>query len=249
MNHYKFDAKSVKTEIIRWIREYFDDAPSETKAIIGISGGKDSSVSAALCTAALGKERVIGVLMPQGEQFDIDVSTALCRHLGIRNIEINIGAPVASLYNVLHSAATGLELNDIVKFNTPARIRMVSLYAVAAAMNGRVANNCNLSEIFVGWGTKYGDTAGDFSPLSDLTVTEVKKIGYELGLPAKFIEKIPIDGLCGKTDEEGLGFSYDTLDKYIRQGICADESVRERILNLYRLSEHKRNPIPGYKNR
>jgi NAD+ synthase len=240
----KFNAKSVKAEIVRWIANYFkNNADSDTKAVIGISGGKDSTITAALCAEAIGRERVIGVLMPQGEQSDISVSYAVCRHLGIEHIKVNIGETAETLYNAVNT-----ELNDVARLNTPARIRMTVLYAIAGSVGGRVVNNCNASEIFVGWGTKFGDMAGDFSPLSDLTVKEVKAIGYELGLPTEFIEKTPIDGLCGKSDEESLGFSYDVLDKYIRSGVCDDKQAQDRITKLHALSEHKRNPIPRYRN-
>jgi NAD+ synthase len=230
----------MKKELVSWIKECFKG--SHSPVIIGISGGKDSTVVAALCVEALGKERIVGVLMPQSHQSDIDVSYKVIEHLGIKSIEINIGEAVESLYG-----AIPIELNEVVVMNTPARIRMTTLYAIASAMNGRVANTCNASEIFVGWGTKYGDAAGDFSPLSDLTVTEVKELGYELDLPAELIEKIPIDGLCGKSDEEALGFSYDVLDRYIREGVCENEKTLLRIESLHKSSEHKRNPMPSFK--
>jgi len=232
----------VKDKIISWIRDYFtNNGNQSTKAVVGISGGKDSTIAAALCVAALGKERVLGVLMPQGTQEDIDVSHRVCVHLGIPHMEINIGETVQSLYDAME-----LELNDTATRNTPARIRMTTLYAVSAAVDGRVVNTCNASESFVGWETKYGDSAGDFSPIGDLTVTEVKALGYELGIPAEFIEKNPIDGLCGKTDEDALGFSYAVLDRLIREGVCEDEAVRTKIMNLHENSEHKRNPMPVY---
>jgi NAD+ synthase len=240
----EFNAKEVKKRIVAWIAEYFKNN-ADTKAVIGISGGKDSSITAALCAEALGKERVFGVLMPQGEQFDIDVSYELCNMLGIEYIELNIGKTVQSLYDEI--IASGFELNDVATFNTPARIRMTALYAVSAIVGGRVANTSNLSEDFVGYATKFGDSAGDFSPLSDLTVTEVKAVGYETGLPARFIDKVPLDGLCGKTDEDNLGFSYEVLDKYIREGVCEDEAVKRKIDTLHAQSRHKFTPIPFFK--
>jgi len=234
---------SEKNNIINWIRGYFrNNADNDTKAVIGISGGKDSTIAAALCVAALGKERVAGVLMPQGKQSDIDVSYAVCRHLGIEHSEININKAVQGLY-----AAIPFNINDVATMNTPARIRMATLYAIAAAVNGRVVNTCNASEIYVGWGTKFGDNVGDFSPLAEFTVTEVKAIGYELGLPVEFVEKLPIDGLCGKSDESALGFSYEILDKYIKTGVCENIDIKERIEMLHRQSAHKRNPIPTYR--
>ncbi len=241
-----FDAKLVKEELIDWIREYFETtATPETKAVVGISGGKDSSTVAALCVEALGKERVFGVLMPQGEQSDIDVSHDLVKTLDIEHVVVNIKDSVSALYEQLKT--TGLELNTVATFNTPARIRMTTLYAVSAMVGGRVANTCNLSEDWVGYATKFGDGAGDFSLLSDLTVGEVKAIGREVGLPERFTEKTPIDGLCGKTDEENLGFTYATLDKYIREGICEDEEVKAKIDRMYKLNVHKIQPMPMFK--
>jgi len=240
-----FDAKKTKDQIIEWIAGYFkNNAPPEAKAIVGISGGKDSSIVAALCVRALGKTRVLGVLMPRGRQHDIDIAYKLCETLKIDNVEINIDRPVNDLFDEI--TKTGLELNEIATVNTPARVRMTTLYAVSGVVGGRVANTCNLSEDWVGYSTKFGDSAGDFSPLSNLTVTEVKAVGRELGLSQEFIEKTPIDGLSGKTDEENLGFTYEVLDKYIREGICDDENTRNRIDRLHRASRHKINPMPVF---
>ena len=241
-----FDAKTVKQQIVDWIAGYFrDNATPETKAVVGISGGKDSSVTAALCVEALGKKRVLGVIIPQGEQYDIGVSYALCKALSIDYVEINIENPVRDIYDEI--AKTGLELNYVATFNTPARIRMTVLYAISGIAGGRVANTSNLSEDWVGYATKFGDSAGDFSPLSDLTVTEVKAIGRELGLAPEFIDKVPIDGLSGKTDEANLGFSYTVLDRYIREGVCEDEKLREKINRMHEASLHKTNPMPAFK--
>jgi NAD+ synthase len=214
----------------------------ETKAVIGISGGKDSSIAAALCVAALGKKRVLGVLMPQGNQIDIDISYDLCQTLEIDYVEINIAGPVADLYAEIEKSR--LALNTIATFNTPARLRMTTLYAVSGIVGGRVVNTCNLSEDWVGYSTKFGDSAGDFSPFSLLTVTEVKAIGYELRLPSRFIDKIPADGLCGQTDEDNLGFTYDTLDTYIRTGFCADADIKAKIDRLHKINLHKIRPMP-----
>jgi len=239
------NAKKVTADIINWIKDYFDkNANPKTKAVIGISGGKDSSIVAALCVKALGKDRVFGVLMPNGVQHDIDVSYELCKTLEIAYVEINIKNTVKALYDELTGA--GLKLNNVATFNTPARVRMTTLYAVSAVVGGRVSNNSNLSEDYVGYATKFGDSVGDFSPLSNLTVTEVKAIGRELGLDSKFVDKVPIDGLCGKTDEDNLGFSYDTLDKYIREGICEDQSIKDKIDAMHKNNQHKFMPMPAF---
>jgi len=241
-----FEARTVKEQLVQWIRDYFrcNGSPT-TKAVIGISGGKDSSVAAALCVEALGKERVLGVLMPQGVQDDIGAAYALCWMLDIRYVEINIKDPVEALYSQIDD--TGLVLNEVAEFNTPARIRMAALYAVSGIVSGRVANTCNLSEDWVGYVTKFGDGAGDFSPLADLTNTEVKAIGRELGLPAFFVDKVPVDGLCGKTDEDSFGFTYEVLDRYIRRGICEDPKIKERIDQLHLRGLHKVNPVPAFR--
>jgi len=239
-----FEAKKVSDEIVQWIRGYFDQAGKNLFAIVGISGGKDSSAVAALCAKALGPDRVYGVLMPQGEQWDIDVSRNLVKHLGIKHVVVNIKPAVDALCGSI--AEGGLTLNRPATINTPARIRMATLYATAATVGGLVANTCNLSEDWVGYATKFGDGAGDFSPLSRLTATEVKAVGKALGLPPQFTEKTPEDGLSGLSDEENLGFSYATLDRYIREGICEDSAIKEKIDRLYQANLHKLNPMPHY---
>lgn len=243
---YKFDVKKTTQDVVAWVKEQFETTASpSTKAVIGISGGKDSSVAAAVCVAALGKDRVIGVLMPQGQQADIDCSRKLVNHLGIKSYEINVGETVAAEIKAVGSV---LDITDQARINTPARIRMTTLYAVAACVGGRVINTCNASEDYVGYSTKYGDAAGDISPLSDLTVTEVIAIGDELGVPYELTHKVPIDGLCGKTDEENLGFTYAMLDQYIRGQITLDDQpeLKERIERLHRANLHKLRLMPKF---
>lgn len=232
MSMTDFNAKEVKDRCVQWIRDWFEKNGAGCNAVVGISGGKDSSVVAALCAEALGKERVIGVLMPCGVQADIDMARKLVDFLGIKNYEVNIKAALEGILGALPD----IGISEQSRTNLPPRIRMTVLYAVSQSVNGRVANTCNLSEDWVGYSTRYGDSVGDFSPLSRLTVAEVKAIGRELGLPADLVDKVPIDGLCGKTDEDNLGFTYATLDRYIREGVCEDEAVKERIDTL-----HKRN--------
>ena len=243
---YSFNAETVTNEIVQWIRDLFErSATPQTKAVIGISGGKDSSVAAAVCVKALGKDRVIGVLMPQGEQADIAYSRLLVDTLGIKSYTINIGETVSTFMNELKKH---MEPSNQAVVNTPARIRMTTLYAVAASHNGRVVNTCNLSEDWVGYSTKFGDAAGDFSPLSDLTVTEVLQVGEYLGLPNELVHKTPIDGLCGKTDEENLGFTYAMLDKYIRglDDLSSVPEIKEKIDRMHRANLHKLQLMPKY---
>lgn len=239
----EFDAKVVKNQAVEWIRDFFEKNGKGCNAVLGISGGKDSSVVAALCAQALGKDRVIGVLMPNGEQSDIDCSRLLVEHLGIKNYTINI----AGAFNgVLNAFPEDLPVSVQTRTNLAPRLRMSVVYAVSQSCNGRVANTCNLSEDWVGYSTRYGDSAGDFSPLARLTVTEVKAIGYELSLPVELIEKVPSDGLCGRTDEDNLGFTYAALDRYIRTGICEDEAVRERIDTLHERNRFKLELMPCF---
>lgn len=232
-----FDVKKVTEDIIVWIREWFEKNGKGCNAILGISGGKDSSVAAALCVAALGKERVIGVLMPNGEQHDIDMSQKLVDHLGIESYTINIKEGYEGLLKEVSEQLGGVSRDT--EINLAPRVRMATLYAVGQSRNGRVVNTCNLSEDWVGYSTRYGDSVGDFSPLSMLCVREVKAIGRYLGLPEDLIEKVPIDGLCGQTDEEKLGFTYEMLDRYIREGICEDAEKKAKIDRLYAINRFK----------
>ena len=248
----KFNAKKVKDELVQWIRDWFEKNGPTCNAVIGISGGKDSSVVAALCVEALGNDRVIGVMMPQGVQEDIDVSRKVADHLNIRYIEANIEYAVKEVLESIGNLVYGTEFYEYFEhsnqtlINLPPRIRMATLYAISQSVNGRVSNNCNLSEDWVGYSTRWGDSVGDFSPLANLTVTEVKAIGYELGLPNDLIEKVPSDGLCGKTDEDNLGFSYKILDKYIRTGICEDIDAKTKIDALHTKNMFKMRPIPSF---
>jgi len=250
-----FDARKEKENIIKWIRDWFSENGPRTTAVVGLSGGKDSTVVAALLKEALGPERVVGVLMPQGIQPDIDDSKLVVDFLGIPAIIVNVGAGAAAvLESVENACAYGafkpdLSINKETKVNIPPRIRMSTLYAVASAlpMGGRVANTCNRSEDYVGYSTKYGDAAGDFSPISDFTVQEVLAIGDELGLPKSLVHKTPSDGLSGMSDEDKLGFTYKMLDEYIETGVCPDEKIKEKIDRLHAQNLHKLRIIPAYK--
>ena len=211
-------------------------------AVVGISGGKESSIVAALCVEALGKDRVIGVLMPCGEQADIDMAKLLVSHLDIKHFIINIKDAVDGI-----TKAIPFELSDQSRVNLPPRIRMSTLYAVSQSHNGRVANTCNLSEDWVGYSTRYGDSVGDFSPCSNLTVQEMKQIGRLLGLPDVLIDKVPSDGLCGKTDEDNLGFTYAELDRYIREGVIENEEHKALIDRKHRINLFKLELMPAFK--
>ena len=230
----EFDAVKATRDTVKWISDWFEKNGPGCNAIVGISGGKDSSIAAALCVEALGKDRVIGVLMPNGVQSDIDMAKLLVDHLGIEHHIVNIKGAFDALVEQISSA--GVEVSNDTIINLPPRLRMSTLYAVGQSRNGRVVNTCNLSEDWVGYSTRYGDSAGDFSPLSCFTTAEIRAIGRVLGLPSVLIEKVPTDGLSGKTDEEKLGFTYEVLDRYIRTGEIDDPATKERIDTL-----HERN--------
>ena len=227
-------------KVIEWIKQYFKDNGKDCNAIIGISGGCDSSVTAALLVKALGKDRVIGVLMPNGDQYDIDCSYQLVKFLDIKYYVININKPYLELTNEID---TKLKIDsksyDIYRTNTPSRLRMATLYGISGLFNGRVANTCNLSEDYVGYSTKFGDSAGDFSPISNFTKTEVRELGEELGLPKNLVYKVPEDGMSFKSDEEKLGFTYEVLDKYIRTGEIDDLKIKEKIDKMHLANLHK----------
>lgn len=221
-----FDVKKVHTDLVQWIKDWFADK-GNAPVIIGISGGKDSTICAKLLTEALGKERVIGVLMPNGEQKDISDSYKVCEILGIKPNVVNIADTYNGLTNQIRSIAENGKPfpTPLYSTNTPARLRMTTLYGVAAIYGGFVVNTCNLSEDYVGYSTKYGDCVGDFSLLNGLTVSEVRALGDELGLPKELVHKTPSDGMCGKSDEDNLGFTYDQLDAFIR----GDSTERSKL--------------------
>ena len=238
-----FNAEKVKNQCVAWIREFFAQNGPDCNAVVGISGGKDSSVVAALCAEALGKDRVIGVLMPCGEQHDIDMAYLLVNHLGIKHYVVNIKDAVERLKGAIPKDLT---MSNQANVNLPPRIRMSTLYAVSQSVNGRVANTCNMSEDWVGYATRYGDAAGDFSPLMNLTVQEVKEIGRVLGLPDVLVDKVPIDGLCGKTDEDNLGFTYAELDRYIRTGAIDYKEKKAKIDLMHERNLFKMKMMPGF---
>lgn len=241
------DAKKTKDEVVQWIRNYFEDNGPECSAVIGISGGKDSTIVAALCVEALGKDRVFGVLMPNGIQSDIKDSIQVVKALDIPSMTVNISGAYSKLM-----AAIGAGLKDgtseQTKVNLPPRLRMATLYAVAQSLpnGGRVANTCNMSEDYVGYSTKFGDSAGDFSPLANLTVSDVKLVGYELPVPRELVDKTPADGLCGKTDEDNLGFTYAQLDSYIENGTSGIMSIDYTIERMHQRNLHKLLPMPAF---
>lgn len=251
-----FDARKVKNDIVKWIRDFFEQNGKDCNAVVGISGGKDSSVVAALCVEALNKDRVLGVLMPNGVQEDIEDSIEVVEHLGIPFTQVNIfdgyNGVIKNIENMFMPQHDGSRRGEFIKIsrqtvvNLPPRIRMATLYAISQSTNGRVANTCNLSEDWIGYSTRWGDSVGDFSPLANLTTDEVVAIGIECGLPERLVYKTPSDGLCGMTDEDNFGFSYKVLNRYIRTGYCFDEQIKNSIDNKHEKNLFKLQPIPEF---
>ena len=240
-----FDAEKIRDEIVQWIRDWFEENGKGCKAVVGLSGGKDSSVVAALCVEALGKENVFGVMMPNGEQFDIDVSHKLAEHLGIKSIVVNIKDAYEGIVGEL--AKHFRQFRRTGESQSRRRVfgwLLCTLYLRRSTAGWQTPAIC--SEDWVGYATKFGDGAGDFSPLSKLTVQEVKAVGRALGLPSMFVDKVPIDGLCGLSDEDNLGFTYAVLDRYIREGICEDEETRQKIDRMHKANLFKLQPMPTF---
>ena len=247
-----FDALKVKNDCVQWIRDWFESNGKDCNAVIGISGGKDSSVVAALCVEALGKDRVIGVLMPNGIQNDINEAFHLVEFLEIKHLVVDINKSYKNILNSIfycsHLGNMGRHVipTEQAIINLPPRIRMTTLYAISQSINGRVACTDNLSESYIGYSTRWGDSIGDFCPLANLTSEEVVAIGDACGLPYELTHKVPSDGLCGKTDEDRFGFTYESLNKYIRTGVCEDEETKNKIDEMHQKNLFKLQPIPTF---
>lgn len=250
-----FNAEVIKNELVQWIRDWFENNGKDCKAVIGISGGKDSTIAAALCVEALGRHRVFGVMMPNNYQSDLEDSFRVCEYLDIHNTIVNIGETVSAIQNSILDGLiclsginyTGDKLSEQANINLPPRVRMTALYAISQSIGGRVVCTDNLSESYIGYSTRWGDNVGDFAPLANLTTDEVIAIGDALGLPYDLVHKTPADGLCGKTDEDNLGFTYAVLNKYIRTGVCEDEDVKRLIDEKHEKNLFKLQPIPSFK--
>lgn len=240
------NVEKTVNDITEWIKDYFEKNGKGCKAVLGISGGKDSCITAALLARALGKERVVGVLMPDGVQPDISDSEAVVEFLGIEHKVVNIGETVAALKKALEDAGSAVTKDT--QINIPPRVRMTTLYAVAQGLEcgGRVINTCNKSEDYIGYSTKFGDAAGDMSILAGFTVEEVLQIGEYLGLPEHLVHKTPSDGLSGMSDEDKIGFTYKVLDRYIATGECEDEEIRKKIDRMHVMNLHKLELMPHF---
>lgn len=246
-----FNAEETRDALVKWIADWFERNGKDKRAVLGISGGKDSTIVAALCTRALGTDRVLGVLMPNGEQKDIDDSINVCKSLGIQYITVNIEQTYKTLANYVEDAIM-LKVKDIkglseqTKINLAPRLRMTTLYAVSQTVGGRVINTSNKSEAMTGYFTRWGDECGDMKPLINLLKSEVVAIGLTMPeIPRELVEKAPSDGLTGKTDEDKIGFTYDALDRYLR-GCGNDGDIDKKIEDRIFSTLFKRIPIPAF---
>jgi len=237
-----FDANKVKDQLVQGIRDWFDKNGKGCKAVIGLSGGKDSTIVAALCAEALGKENVIGVGIPDVGQ-GLNDAGLIADYLGIHFNVVKIGK-VTNMLKLELKFDNQVELSNQAEQNIPPRMRMLVLYAISQSVNGRVIGTCNASENYIGYFTKYGDGASDFEPVAELTVHELYQIGDALGIPKKWVYKIPDDGLphsCPDDEKfEKEGFNYEKLDKYIRTGTSGDENAdavikRKHEMNLFKM--------------
>lgn len=251
---YTFNAEKVASDLIEWVKEWFAQNGPSANAVIGMSGGKDSTIAAAVLCKALGADRVIGVSMPDGGQ-GLNDAPEICNWLGIKMFTINISSVTSAMNEALKTYGN-ITVSTQSSQNIPPRIRMTTLYAIAQTINGRVVNTCNNSEDYIGYSTKYGDAAGDFSLFANLTVTEVLAIGDYLGVPYQWVHKTPDDGLPHSSpDEAKLGFTYAELDKYIREGITPEGFVHDneeeglkvtKIDNLHKWNLHKIRLMPAF---
>lgn len=235
---------AMKNEIIKFINNYVGTSGARG-VCLGMSGGKDSLITAKLCVEALGRENVYGVIMPNGRMSDIGIAQQECEYLGINYQVLDINGITNAVYDATQKAVGAGNLLDVSVLNTPPRIRMAMLYSIAGSLNYLVANTSNLSEAMIGYTTKWGDNVGDFAPLANLTKTEVCKLGLELNLPESFVMKKPADGLSGMSDEEKIGFSYEELDEYIRYGKKGKNF--DKIMKMHKASSHKRGLPQAYK--
>ena len=240
---YNFDAKQTAEKLVNWLREYFDNNGQPINAVVGCSGGKDSTVVLAALTKAIGPDRIYAILMPNGEQADIDDSYKICEYLGLKPHVCNI----QDAYNgVVGSVSGEFEPTGQMKINLAPVLRMTTLKAISQCVNGRFTCNGNASEAYIGWFTIDGDDRGSVKPLINMTVTEVIQVGEALGLPDWMIHKTPTDGLCGQTDEDKFGFTYEVLDKYIRTGEIDDLEIKAKIDDMHKRNAFKLKPMPSF---
>lgn len=247
-----FNPDKEAARVVTWTRQFLDEF-HDRPLVIGISGGKDSTITAAALAEAVGPNRILGVLLPNGKQNDIGVARRVCDFLEIQHVQLNIFPMYDAMLRQIKLNIPNMRnevFNSIVRSNAPCRCRTTMLYTIANQFHGRVVNTCNLSESYVGYDTKWGDQCGDFNLFQDYTASEVKAMGYSLGVAKEFIEKAPDDGMCGQTDEERWGFTYEYLDAWLRSTRGHENETDRKIIEMHQAAMHKllavKLPHPEY---
>ena len=244
MNKIIYPKMELTKGVIDWLRAKQKEIGFK-RVVIGISGGKDSSVVAALCCAAFGTENVHGIMMPNGEQKDIEDSVLLCNTLGISSQVVNIDKAFGSIVEQTIYVDGEIKTPDAL-INLPARLRMATLYAYAQSHDAFVIGTCNRSEDVVGYATWGGDNFASLMPIAMLTTEEVMAMGDDLGLPEHLVHKTPVDGLQELSDEEKLGFTYHEVNELIREG--KEGPNFWNIMKMYKKNRFKLKylQIPAY---
>lgn len=244
-------ASKLTKQIIKWLEEYRDNTQCRG-VVLGISGGKDSTTVAMLAKKVWGDD-VVGIMMPDGGQVDLNDSVAICSSLNLRHALVNIGGTVTQILHSINASVPFVDVNQKAITNIPPRVRMTTLYAIAQTLGYRVIGTGNASEAYIGWTTKWGDSAYDLNPIAGLTCGEVVEVGLDLakefGLDEQYITKKPSDGLTGINDEDNFGFTYKELDGLINGNLSVSEEVSEKIRAMHEVSEHKRHPPCCFKKR
>jgi NAD+ synthase len=235
-------ASKLTKQIIKWLEEYRDNTQCRG-VVLGISGGKDSTTVAMLAKKVWG-DNVVGIMMPDGGQVDLDDSVAICSSLNLRHALVNIGGAVTQILHGINASVPFVDVNQKAITNIPPRVRMTTLYAIAQTLGYRVIGTGNASEAYIGWTTKWGDSAYDLNPIAGLTCGEVVEVGLDLakdlGLDEKYIVKKPSDGLTGLSDEDNFGFTYSELDGFINGVLPESAEVGKKIIAMHTATEHKR---------
>lgn len=244
----EFNVKREAENAVAWVRKYFGNQPHAKKAVLGISGGKDSACCAAIICKALGPDRLIGVSLPNGDQADIEDARLVAKTFGFKLYEVNINSAYSRLHDNIERS--GIQLSHQATINMLPRFRMTTLYAISGVYHGRVCGTGNYSEDAVGYFTKYGDGGVDFNPIQYFVTDEVSAIGEYLGVPHEIAYKVPSDGICGVPDEMNLGIKYADINKYLRgHADEVDPEIVKRIEEKIAYNKHKVSPVPTYKPR
>ena len=247
----KLNYKKLVTDIENWIRNYVNSAKSKG-IVLGLSGGIDSAVTAALSANALGKENVLGLNLPiESLSQDFEDAKLVANHLEISFLI----ADLTSVYNeLLKVLPPEIQSNQMAMANIKPRLRMTTIYYIGQSKGYLVGGTGNRSEIAIGYFTKYGDGGVDFEPIGALYKCEVRELAKVLKIPEKIIKKPPSAGLWqGQTDEGEIGMTYDLLDEilYRMDNDLGFKGLKEEDINkvtaMMKKAEHKINMPPIFK--